>query len=72
MASKRRIRRLRGDITNLCPTKKRRYLTAAEAQFALVSARNKREREGQTGHVEQRIYSCPKCYGWHLTSMHLA
>lgn len=71
MASKRRRRRLTGRTGPLCPTRKRRYLTAALAQLALLDVRNMRARRREGERVEQRIYSCPKCHGWHLTSMYL-
>ncbi|MBW3092298.1 hypothetical protein KIH79_04895 [Bifidobacterium sp. 82T10] len=47
-----------------CHTGKNRYATADEAQLALASCRGSASNRRR----EQRIYHCPMCKGWHLTS----
>lgn len=50
-----------------CPSRKLRYQTDIEAKVALASAQVNRERKAAEK-VERRIYECPLCHGWHLTS----
>jgi len=52
---------------NICRTRKQRYLTEASAYLILLSAQNLRSRQGAEK-VEQRVYLCPHCNGWHMTS----
>lgn len=50
-----------------CPSGKRRYLDEHEARCELVGAFIGRNR----GHAERRecrVYLCPRCAGFHLTS----
>lgn len=54
-----------------CPSGKRRWPTAHAADRALISAREQRMRRSRGRHlgsIEQRIYLCPRCDGYHLTS----
>lgn len=44
---------------------KRRCPTEAAAIEGLKSARH---RHAGSEHVEDRVYPCPICHGWHLTS----
>jgi hypothetical protein len=47
-----------------CLTGKRRYTTRRDAKIALadILRRDRKQRR------EQRIYRCPSCNDWHLTS----
>jgi hypothetical protein len=65
----RRPLRLSGHRTSktICRTHKQRYLTEARAYLALLAARNLRAEQG-SDKVEQRVYRCPECNGWHMTS----
>lgn len=44
--------------------KKRRYRTEPEAMLELANVR----RDPKTPHIPCRVYLCPHCSGWHLTS----
>jgi hypothetical protein len=46
---------------------KRRFPTHEQAQMALVEAILRRNR-GSPNRSECRLYHCPLCKGWHLTS----
>lgn len=50
-----------------CPTGKRRFVTEAYARAELVGAIIRRNR-GNVKRQEQRVYPCPLCKGYHLTS----
>jgi hypothetical protein len=65
----KRTLRLSGHRTSksICRTRKQRYLTEARAYLALLAARNLRAEQG-SDKVEQRVYHCPECNGWHMTS----
>lgn len=55
-----------------CSSGKRRFDTEHGAQVALKSAkgmRERRSRRGYVGKVEERVYECDLCSGYHLTSM---
>lgn len=47
--------------------RKRRYRDRIAAEFALSNIRH-RDSAGREKQ-EQRSYQCPRCRGWHLTSM---
>ena len=47
---------------------KRAWPTFADANRALVRARIVRREGGHREHVEKRVYRCPRCGYWHLTS----
>lgn len=49
--------------------RKRRYRSRLRAQRALGKIAMRRQRQGQdsSGH-EMKIYRCPRCSGYHLTS----
>ncbi|MGL5824841.1 MAG: hypothetical protein ACRCYU_08490 [Nocardioides sp.] len=47
-----------------CPTGKRKYDTDRDARVGAVVGRNR----GRNHRRETRIYVCPACGGWHLTS----
>lgn len=47
-----------------CPSGKIRYPDKLAARVSLVSAR--RNHDGRRA-VENRVYRCPDCAGWHLT-----
>ena len=49
-------------------TKKATYNNEGTARKALKQAQYNRVRRGDTGHMEQRIYRCEHCNGYHLTS----
>lgn len=51
-----------------CATRKRRYETEREARVELVGTIVSRN-SGRTRRHETRVYSCPLCGGWHLTSL---
>jgi hypothetical protein len=52
---------------HICATGKQRYLSEAAAYLALLAAQNLRA--GQDAEkVEQRVYLCKLCNGWHMTS----
>ncbi len=55
-----------------CQAGKRRYRTPERAQVALVSARAAAVLRKGNRRREQRIYRCPFCVGWHLTSQERA
>ncbi|WP_186343712.1 hypothetical protein [Streptomyces sp. CFMR 7] len=44
-----------------CLTGKRRYRNRLDARIALANTRRR-------DHGEKRVYQCPGCHGWHLTS----
>ena len=46
--------------------RKRMYATEEKAKEALAVARRRGESKG--GQIEKRVYQCPWCSGWHLTS----
>ncbi|MCX4095308.1 hypothetical protein [Nocardia sp. alder85J] len=46
-----------------CITGKVQYFTAADAELALAGIDHSDPRRR-----EQRVYRCPDCQGWHLTS----
>lgn len=48
---------------NACLTGKRRYTTRRDAKIALADILRRHR-----AHREQRIYRCPSCNGFHLTS----
>lgn len=50
-----------------CPTGKVRYATEQYARAQLVGAIIRRNR-GNAKRQEQRVYPCPVCHGFHLTS----
>ncbi len=50
-----------------CPTGKVRYATEAYARAQLVGAIMAANRGNAKRH-EQRVYPCPQCNGFHLTS----
>lgn len=51
---------------------KRRYPSRGEALIALWKCGVKAERDLKSAkRQETRIYQCPKCKGWHLTSQPL-
>ena len=55
-----------------CPTGKRRWPTEHAAASALRSAqqtRIRRARGEHLGKLEDRVYACGNCEGYHLTSM---
>ena len=43
------------------------YRTEERAEAALTQVQQQRTWMG-SGHVEQRVYHCARCNGWHLTS----
>lgn len=49
-----------------CPSKKRRYKDELAAKIALASTRAVTRASTERG--EKRIYPCPRCGGWHITS----
>lgn len=55
---------LRG-VKGSCSTGKRRFQAQYYAKVALSTA----VRDRSPKRAEQRIYQCPRCAGWHLTSM---
>ncbi len=44
--------------------RKIRYSDKVAAQLALATLQN----QDKAGHTERRVYRCPDCGGWHLTS----
>jgi hypothetical protein len=42
--------------------RKKKYSSDFEAQTALKKSRR------YSGHVPSRVYKCPVCFNWHLTS----
>lgn len=50
-----------------CPTGKNKYRTRGLAQAELVGTVIAKNRGDQRRH-ERRVYECPMCFGWHLTS----
>jgi hypothetical protein len=55
-----------------CPTGKRRWPTERAADAALLSAQQTRMRRARgryQGKLEDRVYACGNCEGYHLTSM---
>lgn len=50
-----------------CPSGKRRFATEQYARAQLVGALIAKNR-GKNQRRETRIYQCPLCEGWHLTS----
>ena len=46
---------------------KTRYSTPGAAEKALRGIRKFGSR-GENGTKPQRVYACPRCHGWHLTS----
>ncbi len=55
-------------MTATCATGKIRYPDEAAAKVALVSARTAAALRKQANRREARVYQCPHCDGWHLTS----
>jgi hypothetical protein len=51
-----------------CPTGKVRHTRRADAMHALVTIRRQRGARLQVMACERRVYKCPHCDGWHLTS----
>lgn len=51
-----------------CKTGKRRFATDQLARAELVGALIAKNR-GKNQRRERRIYECPACRGWHLTSL---
>lgn len=49
---------------NKCKTGKARYKDELDAKIALASTQRSRTKS----HQESRVYKCPFCRGWHLTS----
>jgi hypothetical protein len=47
-----------------CPSRKVRYRDKLGAQIALASTHRARSSRRD----EVRVYRCPRCNGWHLTS----
>lgn len=52
----------------MCKTNKKRYPDELTAKIKLVEIRASRELRNRTRRREQRVYRCPFCCGWHLTS----
>lgn len=50
-----------------CPTGKVKYRNEHDARVGLVGAVIGKNRGDQRRH-ERRVYECPHCAGWHLTS----
>jgi len=50
----------------MCPTSKRSYRTRRKAIVALDQLRTRRDKG--YGRSERRVYRCPHCGEWHLTS----
>lgn len=65
-------RRLLPSRTRQCATGKLRYGTETEALTALTRTREARVRTADPHPPENRIYKCPQCDGWHLTSKALS
>lgn len=51
-----------------CPTRKLKYQSAAAAQEALLTAKIARVLGRERRRREERVYLCPLCERWHLTS----
>jgi hypothetical protein len=56
------------DLRRFCRTKKKRYQSRDEAQETMRSILARRTAAGHVEHVENGIYLCEFCGGWHLTS----
>lgn len=62
-----RIEREREGAWGVCPTGKKWYANRPAAPSALTRCRSC-ARRGDHQRGERRIYKCPRCRGWHLTS----
>lgn len=60
---------IRGELCGATRHFKRRYPDQESAEMALEDARRPRYRHRRArGKVESRVYECPSCGGWHLSS----
>lgn len=50
-----------------CPSGKARYKDRLSARMALAFA-SRKHADNNRPKTERRIYRCPACQGWHLTS----
>lgn len=48
--------------------RKRRYRTEVDSQLALARIDGHVRTRGQSDDAPTRVYECPHCRGWHLTS----
>lgn len=61
------IKRPKRTTKHICATGKQRYLSEPSAYLALLATQNLRARQSAEK-VEQRVYLCSLCNGWHMTS----
>jgi hypothetical protein len=62
------VKRSRGlGRRNACPSGKRRWHDHAEAAEAVSRMKARAERDGRP-YREGRVYQCPMCQGWHVSS----
>jgi len=51
----------------MCPSDKNRHATEIDAMIALADTQSALRKAARS---ERRVYRCPLCAGWHLTSAH--